>query len=229
MVIGIIGAMNIEVNTLKTLIKNPTISNFAGIEFVKGELQNKEVIVAKCGVGKVFAALCTQIMIDKFSPDLIINTGVAGAVSESLKICDIAIGKNAIQYDVDTSAIGDPVGLISGINLIHIPCDMDYVNIIEQCADKLKMNHLTGTIASADRFQNKLQEKEMLKQKYGAIACEMESGSIAQVCYVNNVKAVIIRAISDTSNDSSHIEYMEFLSRASTQSINLVLEFLNNI
>ena len=121
--IGIIGAMEIEVKSLKAQVESPVIKVISGIEFVSGTLFNKEVVIAQCGIGKVFAALCAQTMILVFKADTIINTGVAGTLTEELSICDVAISKDVCQHDMDTSPIGDPVGLLSGINMIKLPAD----------------------------------------------------------------------------------------------------------
>ena len=116
--IGIIGAMEIEVESLKSKLTDVTAETVGGVDYFVGKMYGKDVVVAKCGVGKVFAAICAQTMILKYSPSLIINTGVAGSLSENLGVLDVAVASGVIQHDMDTSAIGDPVGLISGINMI---------------------------------------------------------------------------------------------------------------
>jgi len=121
--IGIIGAMQTEVELLISKIEGAEKSTVSGIDFYSGKMENKDVVVAKCGIGKVFAALCAQTMILKYGVELIINTGVGGAISDSLEIGDIAVSSAVVQHDMDTSAIGDPVGLISGINVIEIEAD----------------------------------------------------------------------------------------------------------
>ena len=118
--IGIIGAMDVEVENLKNKIQDKKVDIISGIEFVSGKIEGKEVVVAKCGIGKVFASICAEAMIIKFNPDYIINTGVAGTLTCELSIGDVAISESLCQHDMDTSPIGDPKGLLSGINIINI-------------------------------------------------------------------------------------------------------------
>ena len=117
--IGIIGAMDIEVDGIVASMSNTTIEEISGVKYYSGTLSNKNVVVAKCGIGKVFAAICSQTMILKYNPCVIINTGVAGSLSNELNILDVAVADKVVQHDMDTSAIGDPKGLISGINVIY--------------------------------------------------------------------------------------------------------------
>ena len=121
--IGIIGAMQIEVEALCAAMENTVCETVGNMTFVYGDLKGKRVVCAKCGIGKVFAAMCAQTMILKYAPDCIINSGVAGTLSETLSIGQIALAEQVVQHDMDTSPIGDPVGLISGINIIYIPAD----------------------------------------------------------------------------------------------------------
>ena len=131
--IGIIGAMQIEIDNLLKIIKNEEVVTISGIKYIKGTIHNKNVVIAKCGIGKVFAAMCAQTMILKFNPEIIINTGVSGGIKD-LDIGDVVIADKVVQHDMDTTPLGDPKGLISGINLIHIPCSK---NIVERLDDVL--------------------------------------------------------------------------------------------
>ncbi len=226
--IGIIGAMNVEVEKLKNIIENKKIDFYSGIEFVSGQIFGKDVVVAKCGIGKVFAAICAQTMILKFSPSVVINTGVAGAIDSRLKIGSVAIGSNTVQYDMDTTDFGDPLGMISGLNIVHMECKGEAKNKVLQYADKLNLNVLSGTIASADRFLSDRDYKNTLKSNFSAIACDMESGSINHVCFVNDVDCVIVRAISDTADDESIDNYTEFLQSSAEKAVSVVLEYIKN-
>ena len=120
---GIIGAMHIEVEAIKQLMQNKIAETISGVEYIKGTLHGKEIVIAACGIGKVAAAMCTQTMILRYSPDRIINTGVGGSLSTKLSIGDIAVAESLVQHDMDTSPLGDPIGFISGINIINIPAD----------------------------------------------------------------------------------------------------------
>ena len=118
--IGIIGAMGVEVLALAELLENKKCEKISGIEYMSGTIYGKDVVLAVCGIGKVFAAICAQTMILKYNPDVIINTGVAGTLSDELSIGDIAIADSVVQHDMDTSPLGDPVGMLSDINIIKI-------------------------------------------------------------------------------------------------------------
>ena len=223
--IGIIAAMNVEMEALRSHIKNPVSETISGVNFVRGTLNGHEVVTAVCGIGKVFAALCAQTMILRYSPECIINTGVAGTLSSRLSIGDIAVSSCVVQHDMDTSAIGDPVGLISGINLVELPADEALAGRLSSCASRLGINTLSGPIASGDQFVASAERKRFISDTFGAIACEMEGAAIGQVCHVNSVPFCILRAISDSADGSSHMDYPSFVQIAAAQSVRLLLSF----
>lgn len=225
-IIGIIAAMDSEIAAIKNEMKDKTVETVSGIEFVKGTLCGKNAVVAKCGIGKVFAAICAQTMILKYSPALVINTGVGGSLSEKLGIGDIAVASDVVQHDMDTSPLGDPVGLVSGINVVHFPADPHAANLISASAKSLGINNVQGTIASGDQFIASREKKNYIKDNFGAIACEMEGAAIGHVCYVNETPFAVIRAISDTADDSSHMDYGEFLKLAAERSFKVVTKFI---
>lgn len=222
--IGIIGAMQSEIEDLKSSLMIIESKKISSIEFIKAKLNEIDCVVAVSGVGKVNAAVCTQIMIMEYKPDMIINVGVAGGVSEKIKICDIVISDFTMQHDMDTSGLGDAKGLISGINLIKIPCDNNLMNIVKTASDKINLRSHIGTIMSGDQFINDKEKLKDLKRMFGGIACDMESGSIGQVCYLNNVKFVAIRSISDNANSNANIDYKKFLKLAIKNTHNLLFE-----
>ena len=150
--IGIIGAMRAEVDALIEKLENKKQENISGIPFYTGILLGKEVVIAPCGIGKVFAALCAQTMILRYQPDQIIHTGVAGATTEVLPIGGIAVANELIQHDMDTSPLGDPKGLISGINMIKLPTDDGLRTAFTKIADTLGYPHAVGIVASGDQF-----------------------------------------------------------------------------
>lgn len=225
-IIGIIAAMDSEIAAIKNEMTDKTVETVSGIEFVKGTLCGKNAVVAKCGIGKVFAAICAQTMILKYSPALVINTGVGGSLSEKLSIGDIAVASDVVQHDMDTSPLGDPVGLVSGINIVHFPADIVAVEFISAAAKSLGINCVQGTIASGDQFIASREKKNYIKDNFGAIACEMEGAAIGHVCYVNVTPFAVIRAISDTADDSSHMDYGEFLKLAADRSFKVVTRFI---
>lgn len=229
MKVGIIGAMDVEVENLKTAMTDPYEERISGIPIVCGTLRGHDVIVARCGIGKVFAAMCAQTLCLHFAPDLIINTGVAGALSPELHITDLAIGTSVVQYDVDTTAFGDPVGMISGINLVYFPADPQLISVAEEALQAMGVHFLPGVIASADRFLADADKKAELRQSFGAIACEMEGGAIGQVCTVNRVPFLILRAISDGANGDADMDYPTFLQAAARRSTEALLRMIDRL
>lgn len=224
--IGIIGAMGIEVRALADLLENKKTETISGVEFMSGKIFGKDAVLAVCGIGKVFAAICAQTMILKYNPDVIINTGVAGTLTDKLSIGDIAIADSVVQHDMDTSPLGDPVGLLSGINIVKIPTDNDTAAKIQGCVNELGVNHQIGTIASGDQFLASKEVKERIVGNFGAIAGEMEGGAIGHVCYVNNKPFCVLRAISDCADGSGAENYMEFLGKAAENATMIMARFI---
>ena len=222
--IGIIGAMQMEVDALQAAMNQPVSESVSGITFVRGSIGRHEIIAAVCGIGKVFAAMCAQTMILRYQPQGIINIGVAGTVTSGLKVLDIAVADNVCQHDMDTSPLGDPVGLISGINQIYFPADKALAQAIGAAADKLGIRHTTGTIASGDQFIHTQEKKTWIHETFNAIAAEMEGGSIGHVCTVNNVPFAVLRSISD--GDGGAMDYATFAEKAAVVSSEVVLEFI---
>lgn len=229
MKIGIIGAMRCEVDSLRGMLCNARLEVISGIEYTIGNLLGHEVVVAMCGVGKVFAALCAQTMILKYNPDVIINTGVAGGLSRTLTIGDIAVSTAVVQHDMDTSPIGDPKGLISGINIIEIPADKGLCDLVLESAKELSMHTEAGIIASGDQFVADAERKKYIVDTFSAISCEMEGAAIGQVCYVNNKPFVVIRAISDGGDDEAGMSFDKFMLLAAENSIKLLARVLEKI
>lgn len=225
--IGIIGAMDIEVEKIKGFLTNIAEEKISGVNFVRGKFEDKDVVVAKCGVGKVFAGLCAEAMILKYSPDLIINVGVAGCLDETLKIGDIVIADQVCQHDMDTSPLGDPIGLLSDINIIKIPADKKACELFSECAEALSMSYTVGTIASGDQFISSAEKKKFIIENFGAKSCEMEGGAIGHVCYVNNVPFSVLRAMSDGADDGAKMDFPTFVKVAAENSTNMIKLFLS--
>ena len=222
-VIGIIGAMDAEVNGLIKKLERHKIETVGGLEFHTGRLFLTDVVIAKCGVGKVFAAMCAEAMIIRYAPTLIINTGVAGGLAPELKCADIVVAEKLCQHDMDTSPLGDPKGLISGINQIYFESDSKAVDDVLLSGYELGITVKRGVIATGDSFVASDTERERIISEFGASACEMEGGSIAQVAFVNNTPFVVIRAISDGANDDSAMDFPAFLAVAVKKSEALTL------
>ena len=222
--IGIIGAMQMEVDALQAAMESSASETISGITFVTGRIGGHEVIAAQCGIGKVFAAMCAQTMILKYKPEAVINIGVAGSVTKGLGVLDIAVADKVCQHDMDTSPLGDPVGLISGINQIFFPADEALSGTIKTAAEKLGCRCVSGTVASGDQFIHTPEKKAFIHDTFGAVAAEMEGGSIGHVCTVNNVPFAVLRTISD--GDGAEMDYAVFAPKAATQSIEVIMEAL---
>ena len=223
--IGIIGAMDSEVEMLKSRLADSRKISVGGIDFYRGTLLGKEVAIARCGIGKVFAAMCAEAMIITFSPKVIINTGVGGALKKGISIGDIVIAKKLVQHDMDTSPLGDPKGLISGINKVYFDADENGVKLLLAAAESESLPIRCGTIASGDRFVADSETKAAIVREFDASVCEMEGASIAQVAYVNRTPVLVIRAVSDSADEGSSMDYMEFLPIAADRSARLTMAF----
>ena len=227
MTIGVIGAMQMEVDNLKEALQKSKTETFSGVEFVIGELEGKTVVAAKCGVGKVFAAICAQTMILKYDVDMIVNIGVAGTLTRDLNVLDVALASNVLQHDIDTSPLGDPVGLISGINMILLPTDAHMNEVMAACLKDKGINFRKGSIATGDQFIATDEKRDFIREHFEAIAAEMEGGSIGHVCYVNEVPFTVLRSISDGAGGA--MDYETFAEKAAVQSIEVVIEFIKVI
>lgn len=224
--IGIIGAMDIEVAILRDKMVNPTVETISGVDFIRGKLEGRDVVLARSGVGKVFAAICAQTMILKYGVKAIINSGVAGTLTGELHIGDVAISTACVQHDMDTSPVGDPVGLLSGINVVELPADTTLVGELDKVCADAGVNHRLGVIATGDQFVATHERRDWIRDQFKAIAVEMEAGSIAHVCYVNKVPFASIRVISDVASGDVHIDYMTFVKKAAATSSDITLRWL---
>lgn len=226
--IGIIGALDEEVSGLIAQLEGHECESVSGIEFHTGKLFGKRVAVARCGVGKVFAAICAEAMIIKYSPSLIINTGVGGALGGELVTSDIVIAEKVCQHDMDTSPLGDPKGLISGINKIFFNADERALSILTRTVSELGLRAFVGTVASGDKFVADRDDKFRIASDFGALACEMEGGAVAHTAYVNNTPFAVIRAISDSADGDATMDYPEFLPIVAKRSAALTLALVKS-
>lgn len=227
MKIGIIGAMDVEVQMLKDIMQDVIVASISGIEYYAGTISGVEVIVAKAGVGKVNAAVCAEAMIIKYVPSAIINIGVAGGLAPVLKVGDIAVADSVIEHDMDTSVFGDPLGFITGINKVNIPCEEWVTETLLQVAKGIDgINTVCGTIVSGDQFISSKEKKAQLVETFNAVATEMEGASIGHVCYMNSVPFGVLRAISDSADDAADLSFNEFCELAAKNSLKVILNFL---
>lgn len=224
--IGIIGAMQVEVEHIKAVMTDVETETISGIEFCRGKISGKDAVVAKCGIGKVFASVCAEAMILRYNPDVVVNIGVAGTLTDELNTTDIAVARSVVHHDLDTSPLGDPAGLISGINIINIECDENVSSLLEKCVKSLGINCKTGVIASGDQFVCTTERKNFIRGTFNAIACEMEGASIGHVCFINGTKFGVLRAISDGADEKSHMDYDKFVPLAAKNSFEVIKRFI---
>ena len=224
--IGIIAAMEKEMTLLKAHIENPSVKEISGISFISGTVHGKDVVAAVCGIGKVNAAVCAQSLILSYAPDCIINTGVAGSLTNKLHICDVVAADRLVQHDVDTTALGDAPGFVSTVNTIYFPTDPTVTAALLEAISSLGINGITGTVATGDQFVCKTEDKRRISENFGAVACEMEGGAIAHVCYVNKCPCAIVRAISDGADEDADMSYAAFAEKAADNSARALIEFI---
>lgn len=223
--IGIIGAMEVEIEGIRSMMTDKTEKTVSGVRYVSGKLGGCEIVTAVCGIGKVFAAICAQTMILEYKPEAIINTGVAGSLSATLNVCDIAVADKVVQHDMDTSPLGDPKGLVSGINVIYFEADKKVCDMLTEAVKAHGINTVSGTIASGDQFIASKEVKNRIVSDFGAIACEMEGAAIGHVCYVNKVPFSVLRAISDKADGVADIDYPSFCKMAADNYIKVICTF----
>ncbi len=182
MTIGVIGAMQMEVDDLKAQMTDTQTEVYSGVEFVEGKIGDQYVVAAKCGIGKVFAAICAEAMILKYDVDMIVNIGVAGTLTKDLNVLDVAVATNVLQHDMDTSPIGDPKGLLSGINMILLPADTKMVELMCSCLADRNIHYKKGNIATGDQFIATKEQKDYISNTFDAIAAEMEGEAASVMC-----------------------------------------------
>jgi len=223
--LGIIGAMDIEVNKLVETMNVESTVTEAGITFHKGVLNGCDVVVARSGVGKVCAAVCAQLMITIFKVDALINTGVAGGIMKDLRQCDLIIADAFVQHDVDTSPLGDPEGYISELGMVEMVCSHRLSSILcDICAEARQ-----GQIATGDQFVADHEKAMYIAETFGAAACDMEGGAIAQVCKMNKVRFTAVRCISDNADGSAGLDYASFAAKAAEKCADIVISFAGRL
>lgn len=228
MTFAIIGAMDYETELLRQQMTIEAIKCIAGLEFAVGMLVGHPVVVVTCGIGKVNAALCTQILITHFKVDHVINTGVAGAIADVLEVGDIVISTDLIQHDVDATGFGYELGEIPKTKPWIFEADKDLVDKAFEASSKEVLNHkiYKGRIVSGDQFISSSEQKRRIEHHFKPYAAEMEGASIAQVCMLNKVPFVVIRAMSDKADGSAHVTFETFAREAAINSSQIVMHLL---
>lgn len=209
--LGIIGAMDIEVAILKEKLENSRVTTLGHMEFHEGRLNGLDVVVVRCGVGKVNAAMCAQSLCGRFAVTHLVNTGIAGSLDASLDIGDVLVSRDAMYHDFDCDKFGYPLGKVPGLDVIAFPADEEMIQLAYAASESLKPGHTRiGRVASGDQFVARQEQKERIIALTGASCTEMEGAAIAQVAYLNGVPFVILRAISDKADDSAEMDYPTF-------------------
>ncbi len=229
--IGIIGAMEEEVLSLAEMMSDVTTANVAGMIFKQGILEGKEVVVVRSGIGKVNAAVCTQILVDRYSVDAVINTGVAGSLKNEINIGDIVISSDAIQHDMDATGFGYELGVIPRMVTSVFVADEKLISAAKAACEAAvpEIGVFVGRVVSGDQFITDSKVKDGLIKNFAAYCTEMEGAAIAQAAYLNNVPFLVIRAISDKADNSASMDYGEFEKKAIENSVLLMKELVRSL
>lgn len=213
--IGIIAAMNEEIESIKNLMKDISSKDIYELQFIQGKINGKDVVLVKCGVGKVNAARTTQILLNNFEIEYIINVGTAGSLNENIEIGDIVIGENLVQHDFDVTAAGREKGYITDVGK-YFYSDKNIIGKAKKTIELMNenFNAFIGTIATGDIFVQDLEVKERIKKEFNADCAEMEGASIAQVCTLDNIPFIVIRSISDKPNGNNAVDFEKYLELA---------------
>ena len=225
--IGIIGAMEVEIEVLLKNIEYLKSVKYGMFEFFQGLFAGKELVIVKSGAGKVNSSSCAQMLIDKYDIDCIINTGIAGGISENLNVCDLVISKEVTYHDVNPIFMKDffpfKESFEADLKLVYLA-----IKAVEGIDDRT-YKYFSGRIVSGDKFVSAMNDKLKIVERYDPLCVEMEGASIGHVCYLNRVPFVVIRSISDGADDQAEETYKKFERRAAEQSSNIILEMIKLI
>lgn len=222
--IGIIGAMEVEVDTLKARMQVEKVVHKASMDFYKGTYKDKNVVIVRSGIGKVNAGICTQVLVDCFGVDAVINTGIAGSLRAKIDIGDIVISTDALQHDMDATGFGYDKGVIPQMDTSVFVADEMLRKIAKEACERVNMDiHVhEGRVVSGDQFISDQSVKNEIFNQFSGYCTEMEGAAIAQAAYLNQIPFVIIRAISDKADGSAEMDYSTFEAKAVEHSVNLV-------
>ena len=229
--IGIIGAMDEEVNAIIEKMTNVESKEKAGMTFNKGTLEGKEAVVVRSGIGKVNAGLCTQILVDDYKIDAVINTGIAGSLKNQIDIGDIVLSSDALYHDMDATGFGYDFGVVPRMESSVFKGDVRLINLAKECCERVNpdINVHIGRVVSGDQFISDKAKKDWINEHFDGYCTEMEGAAIAHVATLNNIPFLIVRAISDKADNSATMDYGEFEKKAIIHSVNLIMEFVKNM
>ncbi|GHV39018.1 5'-methylthioadenosine/S-adenosylhomocysteine nucleosidase [Clostridia bacterium] len=230
-IIGIIGAMEEEIALFKSKLNIITAKNIVDVDFYVGTLADCNVVLARSGIGKVNAAICAQVLIDKYGADMIINVGVAGGLSPNVHIGDIVISSDVVQHDFDTTVFGDEPGMIPRMNRKYFAADETLINKASAAAREVCLDKrvVIGRIASGDQFISSSEQKERIVSTFSAVCAEMEGAAIGHVCTLNRIPFVIIRSISDAADEKADTTFEEFAAEAAKTAAALVESLIKSL
>ncbi|WP_026485564.1 5'-methylthioadenosine/adenosylhomocysteine nucleosidase [Caldanaerobius polysaccharolyticus] len=226
--IGIIGAMSVEVKLLIKQMSDVKRVSKAKMTFYQGKLEDKDVVVVRCGVGKVNAAICTQLLIDQFNVSAVINTGVAGGLMPELEVGDVVVSSELMEHDMDVTALGFRFGQIPDMDKSVFKADRQLIDLAVKCSKEVLEGKkvVVGPIVSGDQFISRTEKVEFLKNVFNGYAVEMEGAAIAHCAYLNGVPFVVIRGISDKADEKSGMSFEEFTQMAARNSSEIVRRML---
>lgn len=226
--IGIICAMQIEADGILALAQNTKEETINDMRFISGTLNGKEMVTVVCGVGKVNAAMCAVTLINRYAPDLVINSGVAGALSPLVSIGDLVIASKTVEHDMNTTALGDKQGEVSFPDgkVMYFVCDKTASDQLAACARALPETKVTqGIVASGDIFVSDRRKRLLINDRFGALACEMEGAAIGHVCRCCHVPFAVLRAISDDLDENKGMDFVRFCSVAAEKTVAVIDAF----
>ena len=223
--LGIIGAMDEEVAKIKEHMEQIEERTIASMDFLKGTVKGHPVVVVRSGIGKVNAAICTQILADVYGVDAVINTGIAGSLNADINIGDIVLSTDALEHDMDAVAFGYPVGQIPRMDTLSFTADEKLRKIAKETCERVNadVSVFEGRVVIGDQFISDKAKKEWLVENFAGYCTEMEGAAIAHAAYLNGIPFLIIRAISDKADDSASVDYPAFEAKAIEHSVRLLL------
>ena len=226
--LGIIGAMDEEVAKIKEHMTDVEVHSKASMDFYKGFLNGKEAVVVRSGIGKVNAGICTQILVDDYEVDAVINTGIAGSLNKDIDIGDIVLSTDTLEHDMDAVSFGYPLGQIPRMDTLSFTADEPMAELAEKVCHQVnpEIKVFRGRVVSGDQFISDRATKDRITAQFHGFCTEMEGAAIAQAAYLNQIPFIVIRAISDKADDSASEDYPTFEKKAVEHSVRLVEGFL---
>lgn len=228
--LGIIGAMDAEVKKIQDEMEEIEVCEKAGMRFIAGKLAGKPVVVVRSGIGKVNAALCTQILVDEYRVEGVINTGIAGSLRAEIDIGDIVLSTDVLQHDVDAAVFGYQPGQIPQMDVRSFPGDESMRRLAAACCRNANpdIKVYEGRVVSGDQFVSNDEKKEWLCREFSGFCTEMEGAAVGQAAYLNRIPFLVVRAISDKADNSASMDYSEFEEKAIEHTVKLVKAFVKD-